>query len=118
MDRTIRTHGPYRWFDSSPAVIRLVVRMYVKYPLSLRNVEDRLAERGIDICHETGRLGWHRFGPMLAAETRRTRDQKMRACPHWRWHRDEVNVTRRAARCPTSDAPSKHVSRSSSAVRG
>ena len=45
--------NPFRYFDSSPEVIRLVVMMYVKYPLSLRNVEDLLAERGIDICHET-----------------------------------------------------------------
>ena len=37
--------------------------MYVKYPLSLRNVEDLLFERGIDICHETVRLWWNRFGP-------------------------------------------------------
>ena len=41
---------PFRWFDSSPEVIRLVVMMYVKYPLSLRNVENLLHERGIDIC--------------------------------------------------------------------
>ena len=39
----------------------------MKYPLSLRNVEDLLAERGIDICHETVRLWWNRFGPMFAA---------------------------------------------------
>lgn len=51
-----RSDNPFRYFDSSPEVIRLVVMMYVKYPLSLRNVEDLLAERGIDICHETGRL--------------------------------------------------------------
>ena len=56
----------FRYFDSSPEVIRLVVMMYVKYPLSLRNVEDLLAERGIDICHETVRLWWNRFGPMFA----------------------------------------------------
>ena len=48
--------NPFRWFDSSPEVIRLVVMMYVRYPLSLRNVEDLLFERGIDICHETVRL--------------------------------------------------------------
>ena len=60
--------NPFRYFDSSPEVIRLVVMMYVKYPLSLRNVEDLLAERGIDICHETVRLWWNRFGPMFAAE--------------------------------------------------
>jgi putative transposase len=48
--------SPFRYFDSSPEVIRLVVQMYVRYPLSLRNVEDLLVERGIDICHETVRL--------------------------------------------------------------
>jgi transposase-like protein len=37
---------PFRYFNSSPEVIRLVVMMYVRYPLSLRNVEDLLAERG------------------------------------------------------------------------
>ena len=64
----------------------------VKYPLSLRNVEDLLAERSIDICHETARLWWNRFGPMFAAGIRRKRVQKMRACTHWRWHLDEVYV--------------------------
>ncbi len=66
--------------------------MYVKYPLSLRNVEELLAERGIDICHETVRLRWNRFGPMFAAEIRRKRVQKMRAYTHWRWHLEEVYV--------------------------
>ena len=40
MARCKRPPDPFRWFDSSPAVIRLVVLMYVRYPLSLRNVED------------------------------------------------------------------------------
>ena len=84
--------NPFRYFDSSPEVIRLVVQMYVRYPLSLRNVEDLLAERGIDICHETVRLWWNRFGPMLAAEIRRKRVDSMRSCTHWRWHLDEVYV--------------------------
>jgi len=39
-----KSTNPFRWFDSSPEVIRLVVLMYVKYPLSLRNLEDLLAE--------------------------------------------------------------------------
>jgi putative transposase len=73
-------------------VIRLVVMMYVKFPLSLRNVEDLLAERGIDICHETVRFWWNRFGPLFAAEIRRKRVHKMRAYTHWRWHLDEVYV--------------------------
>ena len=41
--------NPFRYFTSSPEVIRLVVMMQVRYPLSLRNVEDLLAERGIDM---------------------------------------------------------------------
>jgi putative transposase len=84
--------NPFRYFNSSPEVIRLVVMMYVKYPLSLRNVEDLLAERGIDICHETVRFWWNRFGPMFAAEIRRKRVEHMRAYTHWRWHLDEVYV--------------------------
>jgi putative transposase len=87
-----RSTNPFRYFDSSPAVIRLVVMMYVKYPLSLRNVEDLLFERGIDICHETVRLWWNRFGPMFAAEIRKNRVDRMRAHTHWRWHLDEVYV--------------------------
>ena len=63
--------SPFRYFNSSPDVIRLVVMMYVKYPLSLRNVEDLLFERGIDICHETVRMWWNRFGPLLASDIRR-----------------------------------------------
>ena len=62
--------NPFRYFNNSPEVIRLVVMMYVRYPLSLRNVEDLLAERGIDINHETVRFWWNRFGPMFAAEVR------------------------------------------------
>nr|WP_246616962.1 hypothetical protein [Sphingomonas yunnanensis] len=48
--------SPFRYFNSSPEVIRLVVLMCVRLPLPLRNVEDLLFERGIDICHETVRL--------------------------------------------------------------
>ena len=73
-------------------MIRLVVMMYVKYPLSLRNVEDLLAARGIDVCHETVRFWWNRFGPMFAAEIRRKRVDRMRAYTHWRWRLDEVFV--------------------------
>jgi hypothetical protein len=55
--------NPFRYFNSSPEVIRLVVMMYVRYPLSLRNVENLLAERGIDISHETVRFWWNRSFP-------------------------------------------------------
>ncbi len=84
--------SPFRYFNSSPEVIRLVVMMYVKYPLALRNVEDLLHERGIDICHETVRFWWNRFGPMFAAEIRRKRAQRVRQHTQWRWHLDEVYV--------------------------
>jgi putative transposase len=59
--------NPFRYFNSSPEVIRLVVMTYIRYPLSLRQVEDILFERGTDICHETVRYWWNRFGPMFAA---------------------------------------------------
>jgi len=73
-------------------VIRLVVMMYVRFPLSLRNVEDLLAERGIDICHETVRHWWNRFGPMFAADIRRQRVSRMRGFRQWKWHLDEMYV--------------------------
>jgi len=84
--------NPFRYFHSSPEVIRLVVMMYVRYPLSLRNVEDLLFERGIDLCHETVRLWWNRFGPLFASEIRRQRVNAMRGFRHWRWHLDEMYV--------------------------
>ena len=65
--------------------------MYVRYPLSLRQVEDLLFERGIDICHETVRFWWNRFGPMFAAEIRKRRVQS-HSYSRWRWHLDEVFV--------------------------
>ena len=83
MPRRRKPDDPFRWFDSSSEVIRLVVLMYVRCPLSLRNVEDLLHERGIDICHETVRLWWTRFGPMFAAEIRRKRVDCMRQHTHW-----------------------------------
>ena len=52
--------------------------MYVKYPLLLRNVEDLLSERGIDISHETVRFWWNRFGPIFAGEIRKERVAHMR----------------------------------------
>jgi len=84
--------NPFRYFNSSPEVIRLTVMMYIRFPLSLRQVEDLLFERGIDISHETVRFWWNRFGPMFAAEIRRRRQQTLRAVPQWRWHLDEVFV--------------------------
>jgi putative transposase len=84
--------SPFRYFKTSPEVIRLAVMMYVRFPLSLRNVEDLLHERGIDVSHETVRFWWNRFGPMFAAEIRRNRASRMRAHSNCRWHLDEVFV--------------------------
>ena len=92
MPRPHKPYSPFRYFNSSPEVIRLVVMMYVRFPLSLRNVEDLLAERGIDICHETVRHWWNRFGPMFTADIRRQRVSRMRGFRQWRWHLDEMYV--------------------------
>ena len=66
--------------------------MYIRFPLSLRNVEDLLFERGIDICHETVRFWSNGFGPMITSEVRRQRVSHMRGFRHWRWHLDEMYV--------------------------
>jgi len=84
--------NPFRYFKTSPEIIRLAVMMYVRFPLSLRQVEDLLHERGIDISHETVRAWWDRFGSMFAAEIRKKRSAQIRARIQWRWHLDEVFV--------------------------
>ena len=84
--------NPFWCFNSSPEVIRMAVMLYIRYPLSLRNVEDLLFERGADICHETVRFWWNRFGPLFASDIRRKRVWHMRQFTHWRWHLDEVYV--------------------------
>jgi putative transposase len=81
----------FRYFKTSPEIIRLAVMMYVRFPLSLRQVEDLLHERGIDICHETVRAWWNRFGPVFAAEIRKRRIQGS-SFSRWRWHLDEIFV--------------------------
>jgi putative transposase len=86
------TKNPFRYFKTSPEIIRLAVMMYVRFPLSLRNVEDLLHERGIDVCHESVRHWWNRFGPMFASEIRKKRSQGLRQVTQWQWHLDEVFV--------------------------
>jgi len=83
--------SPFRYFKTSPEIIRLAVMLYVRFPLSLRNVEDLLHERGVDVSHETVRFWWHRFGPMFAAEIKKRRIEGMKSSC-WRWHVDEVFV--------------------------
>ena len=53
--------NPFKYFKTSPEIIRLAVMLYIRFPLSLRNVEDLLHERGIDITHKTVRFWWNRF---------------------------------------------------------
>ncbi len=65
--------------------------LYVRYPLSLRQVEYLLFERRIDICHETVRYWWNRFGPLFASEIRKSGIDR-RNWSNWRWHLDEVFV--------------------------
>ena len=70
----------FKYFKTSPEIIRLAVMFYVQYPLSYRQVEDILHERGIDICHETVRFWVGRFGLKFAGEIR-----KKRAGHHSNW---------------------------------
>ena len=84
--------SPFCHFKTSPEIIRLAVMLYIRFPFSLRNVEDLPHERGIEVSHETVRFWWNRFGPMFAAKIRRRRVCRMRACKRWRWHLHEVYV--------------------------
>jgi putative transposase len=89
--------------------------MYVRFPLSLRNVKDLLHELGIDISHETVLFWWNRFGPMFAAELRRRRVDGT----HWQWHLDEVFVkingeTHYIWRAVAPSYPRSHIQRKTS----
>ncbi len=88
----MKNHNPFRYFKTSPEIIRLAVMMYVRFPLSLRNVEDLLHERGIDISYETVRYWWNRFGLMFAKEIRKKRMYPIPNYSNWKWHLDEVFV--------------------------
>lgn len=82
----------FKYFKTSPEIICLAVMLYIRFPLSLRNVEDQVHERGINVSHETIRYWWSRVGPMFAAEIRWKRVQQLRAFSKWEWHVDEVFV--------------------------
>lgn len=88
----MKKRDPFRYFKTSPEIIRLAVMLYIRFPLSLRNVEDMLHERGIEISHESIRFWWNRFGPIFAAEIRRRCIARMRQFHHWQWHLDEMFV--------------------------
>ena len=86
----MQNHNPFRFFKTSPEIIRLAVMMYIRFPFSLRNVEDLLHERGIDICHETVRYWWNRLGPLFAREIRKKRINHSQNYWNWKWRLDEV----------------------------
>ena len=65
--------SPFRYFKTSPEIIRLAVMMYIRFPLSLRNVEDLLHESGIDVSNEAVSFWWNCFGPVFAAEIHKNR---------------------------------------------
>jgi len=88
----MRKSDPFKYFHSSPEIIRLAVMTYVRFPLSLRNVEELLHERGIDISHETVLYWWNRFGPLFAAEIRRKRIQQKRTHSNWQLYLGDVFV--------------------------
>jgi transposase-like protein len=71
-----------------PDVIRRAVWLYLRFTLSYRDVEDLLAERGLQVSNETVRRWALKFGPLIARNLRRGRPR-----PHDRWHLDEMVVS-------------------------
>ena len=69
----------FKYLRTSREIILLAVMLYVRFPLSLRNFEDLLHERGIDVSHESVRFWWNRFGPMFASEIREKRTEPLRS---------------------------------------
>jgi transposase-like protein len=67
-----------------PDIIRHAVWLYLRFTLSFRDVEDLLAERGLDVSYETVRRWVLKFGPLFAKELRRRGHR-----PTARWHLDE-----------------------------
>jgi len=83
------SQNPFCYFKTSREIIKLTMMMYIRFPLSLRNVEDLLQERGIDVCHESIRLWVDRFGPVFAKRVRSKRSASLRQYPQWNWPLDE-----------------------------
>ena len=75
----------YRGYRFPPEIIQQAIWLYLRFTLSLRDVEDLLAERGVPVSYETVRRWVNHFGPMIAADLR-----KRRLKPHTTWHLDEV----------------------------
>ena len=71
--------NPFKYFNTRREIIRLAVMLYIRFPLSLRNVEDLLHERGIDVSHESVRFWWQRFGPSSPPKSARS---ALNGCAH------------------------------------
>ena len=82
---TRMTKISYVGYRFPPEVIHQAIWLYLRFTLSLRDVEDLLAERGVAVSYETVRRWANHFGPMIAADLR-----KRRLRPHTTWHLDEV----------------------------
>ena len=63
----------FRYFKTSPEIIQLAVMLYVRFPLSLRNLEDLLHEPGVDVSYEAVQYWWHRFGSQIAHQIKKRR---------------------------------------------
>ena len=81
----------FRYFKTSPEIIQLAVMLYVRFPLSLRNVEDLLHERGVDVSYESVRYWWHRFGAQFASQIKKRRAGGMHSS-NWKWHLDALHI--------------------------
>ena len=75
----------YSGYRFPPEIIQQAIWLYLRFTLSLRDVEDLLAERGVAVSYETVRRWVNHFGPMIAADLRKRRPK-----PHTTWHLDEV----------------------------
>jgi putative transposase len=75
----------YNGYRFPPEIIRQAIWLYLRFTLSLRDVKDLLAERGIIVSYETVRRWVNHFGPRIAAELRKRRPR-----PHASWHFDEM----------------------------
>jgi len=82
---------PFKYFKTGREIIRLAIMLHVRFPLSLRNVEDLLHERGIDVSHEAVRYWWRRLGPLFAPKIKKRRVTEIKSS-RWRWRLDEMFV--------------------------
>ncbi|HAE26842.1 MAG TPA: hypothetical protein DCG58_06775 [Hyphomonas adhaerens] len=82
------TTKPFHYFKTSPEIIQLALHMYVRFPLSFRNVENLLHTLGIDICKEAVCLWGDRLGRYFAHKIRKRRSKSLPRSPQWQWHPD------------------------------